>query len=207
MFCTGRASLLSSGRSNPACINNPFNAGVFAGSQQGARTPKEDILWALSSNSEENSFVPYKQMLCVGHALSLVPELDGDFPPLCWWHGRSNCCNSWFLSHALKKKEERKKRRRKKFPTGANPDGRALFCIESNCLLSVNQSLQLGANATLESFCQKWFGGTVIEMLCSLAWAVLLGWAHLRRTLLSYPHPSWETQLCRSARCSRRALK
>lgn len=114
MFCTGRASLLSSGRSNPACINNPFNAGVFAGSQQGARTPKEDILWALSSNSEENSFVPYKQMLCVGHALSLVPELDGDFPPLCWWHGRSNCCNSWFLSHALKKKRGKEKKKKKK---------------------------------------------------------------------------------------------
>lgn len=119
MFCTGRASLLSSGRSNPAFINNPFNAGVFAGSQQGARTPKEDILWALSSNSEENSFVPYKQMLCVGHALSLVPELDGDFPPLCWWHGRSNCCNSWFLSHALKKKKRKgKKEEEKNFQLG-----------------------------------------------------------------------------------------
>jgi len=37
----------------------------------------------------------------------------------------------------------------------------------------MNQSLQLGANATPESFCQNWFGGTVIEMLGSLARAVL----------------------------------
>lgn len=71
----------------------PFKAGVLLEVSGVGFIPGGDIPAVLPGSSEENPFGSSKPILRAGSALSLSPELDGNFPLLCSLHGHSNFCN------------------------------------------------------------------------------------------------------------------